>query len=222
MSEPVSQPDATAAAARQAILAAAEGHGWREVDRAWIDNSGLSASDLQRPGIEGALDALRRRRARALVVAKLDRIDPSIRDVARLMDTVTRQTWALVALEVRLQTAHGNAALATFVPYERRFLAERTRAALAARKAAGLHVGRERAVPEDVVQRIVTERQSGASLRSIARGLNADGIRGSARGNWHASTVRYVLMSVEHDATLRATRDVATPPQPTARPPAIA
>jgi Recombinase len=49
-----------------------------------------------------------------------------------------------------------------------------------------------------VVARIVAERQTGASLRVIADGLNADGVataQGGAR--WHASTVRAVLSSAQ-------------------------
>ena len=61
-------------------------------------------------------------------------------------------------------------------------------------------MGRERAVPDEIVRRVVAERQAGASMYAIASRLNADGIMGSARGRWHASTVRYVLMGVERDA----------------------
>lgn len=197
MSGPVSQPGAPAPVpARQAILAAAEALGWGVVDDAWLHEAGLSDTSRTRPGIEGAIEAVRRRRARAFVVAKRDRVDRALRDVARLMDAVTRQYWALVALEVDVRARHGRVVVATFAPYERRLLGERTRAALAARKAAGLHVGRKPAVPQEIVERIVAERQAGASLYTIARGLNADGISGSAGGRWYASTVRYVLMGV--------------------------
>jgi DNA invertase Pin-like site-specific DNA recombinase len=111
-----------------------------------------------------------------------------------MMDVVTAEHWALVALAVDFGTRHGRSALATFAPYERRLLGERTREALAARKAAGVRLGRRRAVPEHIVARITAERQAGASLSSIARGLNGDGISGSGGGRWYASTVRYLLM----------------------------
>lgn len=202
---PASQPDAPAPeAARQAILAAAEGRGWREVDGAWMDGAGLSDTDMLRPGIEGALDGLRRRKGRALVVAKRDPVARALRDVARLMDVATGQYWALVALAVDVRARHGRFVVATFAPYERRFLGDRSRAAVAARRAAGLYVGRRPAVPEDIVRRIVSERQGGASLYTIAGGLNAEGIRGSAGGRWYASTVRFVLISVERDAKSRS------------------
>lgn len=175
-------------------MAAAKDRGWGVVDDSWLAAAGLSANARVRPGIDGALEAMRRRRARALVVAKRERIAHALREVARLMDVVTSQHWALVAVAVDVRTRHGHVALATFAPYERRFLAERTRAALATRKAAGMQLGRRPAVPMDIVARIVAERQAGASLYTIARGLNADGISGAQGGRWYASTVRYVLM----------------------------
>jgi DNA invertase Pin-like site-specific DNA recombinase len=205
MNGPASQRDAAAlSAARHAILVAADGRGWREVDRAWIEEAGLSASDLGRTGVAAALEGLRRPRSRALVVAKRDRVVPSLGDVGRMMDDVTNHQWALVALALGVRTTHGRVVIATFAPYERRFLAERTRAAMAARRAAGIRLGRRRAVPEDVVERIVAERRDGASLAAIARGLDADGISGSAGGRWYASTVRSVLVSLEREARSRS------------------
>ena len=186
--------------ARQAILADAEDRGWREVDRGWIDDAGLSDADLSRPGIEGALDGLQRGGARMLVVAKRDRAAATLLDVARIMDPVTRLYWALVALEVDVHTTHGRFTVAAFAPYERRLLAERTRAALAAKKAEGVRLGRRRAVPDAIINRVVAERKTGASLYTIAAGLNDDGISGSAGGRWYASTVRSVLNGVERDA----------------------
>jgi len=183
------------------LLAEAESRGWREVDRGWFDDAGLSDTNLLRPGIQGALDGLRRGRARRLVVAKRRAVAASLLDVASLMNTVTRLHWALVALEVDIHTAHGRVTVATFAPYERFLLGQRTRAALAARKAAGVRLGRKRAVPKDIIERVVDERKAGASLYAIAAGLNADGISGSAGGRWYASTVRSILIGVERDAT---------------------
>jgi DNA invertase Pin-like site-specific DNA recombinase len=140
-------------------------------------------------------------------VAKRDRVGASLLDVARLMDTVTRHYWALVALEVDVHTAQGRVTLATFAPYERRLLAERTRAALAAKKAEGVRLGRRRAVRIDIIERVVAERQAGSSLYTIAAGLNAEGISGSAGGRWYASTIRSVLLGVARDAITTPTPD---------------
>jgi DNA invertase Pin-like site-specific DNA recombinase len=193
VSEPASRPDA---AARQAILAAAISRGWAVVDDVWLVSAGLVPSDLARPGIDGALEALRRRGTRAVVVTKPRRGTRLFAELAQLMDVATAEYWALVALAVDVRTRHGRSAIATFAPFERRFLGDRIRAGLAARRAAGLNVGRRRAVSPDIVARIVAERRAGASLPAIAGGLNADGISGSGGGRWYASTVRYVLTSI--------------------------
>lgn len=92
-------------------------------------------------------------------------------------------------------TAH---VLAAAAEYERDLIGARTREGMAQRRAEGVHVGRPRVLPADVLDRIAASRQDGASLRAIADQLNADQIptaHGGAR--WHASTVRAVLRSLD-------------------------
>jgi DNA invertase Pin-like site-specific DNA recombinase len=84
--------------------------------------------------------------------------------------------------------------MASAAQWERRIIGQRTREGLAAKRAAGVALGRPRSLPADVVQRIVGEKAAGASLSAIARALNEDGTptaQGGAR--WYASTVRAVL-----------------------------
>jgi len=186
-------------AQRAAILAEAERRGWRVV--AIIEDAGYSARDLKRPGIAAALEALARKRADTLVVAKLDRLSRSVLDFAGLMSQATREHWALVALDVNVDTttAAGEAmanVLATFAQFERRLIGERTRAALAIKRAQGVRIGRPRSLPLVVVDRIVAARAAGRSLRAIADELNADGVPTAHGGSlWYASTVRTVLAS---------------------------
>jgi DNA invertase Pin-like site-specific DNA recombinase len=149
--------------------------------------------------------------ADTLVVAKLDRLSRSLLDFAGLMARATKEKWGLIALDLGVDTSTpaGEAmanVLATFAQFERRLIGQRTREALAAKKAQGIHVGRRRAVPEPVVRRILNEREAGRSLQSIADGLNADGVKGSTGGRWYATTVRVVLRSVELEAQLRRAR----------------
>src|SRR5439155_13324110 len=83
-----------------------------------------------------------------------------------------------------------------FANLERRLIGERTKAGLAEAKRRGVRLGRPRSLPDAVVQRIVTERQQGASLQAIADRLTDDGIAGAQGGRrWYASTVRAVLQS---------------------------
>ena len=199
--EPAEQSGTVALeATRERFLAQAVRDGWQEVDHRWIGDAGFSEVDLERPGVAGALDGLRQRRLRAFVVARIGPVDRSLLDLARLMDSATRESWALVALHVDPPGPPGQIILATFAPHDRRRNAERTRAIVAARRARGLPVGRTSSLPQEILKRIVAERQAGASLYTIKDRLNADGIKGSNGGKWYASTVRHALLVAERDA----------------------
>src|SRR5205823_6536696 len=132
-------------AQRRAIMAECERRGWQLVDV--IEDAGYSAKDLKRPGVQIALETLRKRQASALVVAKLDRLSRSMLDFAGLMDAAQRQGWALVALDLGVDTSTPSGemianVLATFAQFERRLIAERTRAALAVKRSQGVRLGR--------------------------------------------------------------------------------
>ena len=88
---------------RQAIIAECKRRGWHLVET--IEDAGYSARDLRRPGIQEALRALERGEASALVVAKLDRLSRSMLDFSKLMAKATREHWALVALDVAVDTS---------------------------------------------------------------------------------------------------------------------
>jgi DNA invertase Pin-like site-specific DNA recombinase len=191
-------------AQRAAILAEAERRGWHLVEV--IEDAGFSGKSLKRPGIATALEALRRHRADALVVAKLDRLSRSLLDLAGLMETATREHWALVALDVNVDTStpSGKAMasmMGVFAQLERDLIGQRTREALAVKRREGVQLGRPRLLPEAVVARIVAERAEGAALQLIADRLTAEGVPGGQGGQrWYASTVRAVLVSAERRA----------------------
>src|SRR5450759_2906425 len=92
-------------AQRAAILAEAKRRGWDEADVTFIEDAGFSGKNLDRPRIETALDALRHRKADTLVVSKLDRLSRSLVDFAGLMDRASREHWALIALELNVDTS---------------------------------------------------------------------------------------------------------------------
>ncbi len=190
-------------AQRAAILAEAQRRGWDEADLTFVEDAGFSGKNLDRPGIEIALDALRHRKADTLVVSKLDRLSRSLIDFAGLMQRASREHWALVALDLGVDTSTPAgeamaAVLATFAQFERRLTGERTKAALAVKKAAGVRLGRPRLIPDDIVARIVTQRSAGMTLRAIADGLNTDAVPTAMGGRcWYVSTVQVVLRA-EH------------------------
>jgi DNA invertase Pin-like site-specific DNA recombinase len=191
------------AAQRAAILAECERRGWLLIDV--IEDAGYSAKDLKRPGVRIALEALRAGDADALVVAKLDRLSRSMLDFAGIMAAAQKQGWGLIALDCAVDTTTpaGEAmanVLATFAQFERRLISQRTKDALAIKRAQGVRLGRPRSLPDGVVERISAERKSGRTLGAIATGLNDDNVRTAQGGaQWHPSTVAAVLKSVERD-----------------------
>jgi len=84
--------------------------------------------------------------------------------------------------------------VATFAQLERRLISQRTKEAMAIKKAQGVHLGRPPTVPQRVVQRIQRQRARGETLRAIAASLNADRVPTAQGGKeWYASTVRGIV-----------------------------
>ena len=166
-----------------------------------IEDAGASAKDLNRPGIQRALGLLEGRtpEAQALVVAKLDRLSRSLLDFASIMERARRKGWAVAALDLGVDTTTPqgemlSSVLAAFAVFERRLIGERTKAALAVKKAQGVKLGRPRTLPDATRTRIRRMRGRGMTLAAIAERLNRDGVATAHGGvRWHPSTVRVVL-----------------------------
>lgn len=185
------------AAQRKSIRSAAEQRGWDLVRV--IEDRGVSARTLDRPGLVEAIDAVERGEAHAILVAKLDRLSRSLLDFAGLMERSRRKGWAVIALDLGVDTTTPTGemmanVLATFAQFERRIISQRTKDALAEKRSQGVKLGRPRTLPAEVVERIAAEREAGYSLAAIADGLNADGVPTSQGGaSWYPSSIRAVL-----------------------------
>jgi DNA invertase Pin-like site-specific DNA recombinase len=159
---------------------------------------GLSGKSLARPGLTAALADLEAGRGTVLMVAKLDRLSRSVHDASGLLLRADRAGWGLIALDANVDTTTPQGAamtqvLAVFAELERRLIGERTKAALAVKKAQGVKLGRPRTLPAEVVERIRSARATGASWSAIARELNTAAVptaQGGAR--WYPATVRLV------------------------------
>ena len=186
-------------AQRHAIRGEAQRRGWSLEEI--VEDAGYSAKDLRRPGIGAVLERMANGEADVLVVSKLDRLSRSLIDFAQTMATAQRQGWALVALDLGVDTATPGGemmanVLASFAQYERRIIGQRTRDGLAAKKAAGVKLGRRSTLPLSVVERIVVAHEAGDTLAAVARGLEADGVpTGQGGARWYPASVRAVLVS---------------------------
>jgi DNA invertase Pin-like site-specific DNA recombinase len=168
---------------------------------------GFDALD-RRPQLAAALAAAKASRC-SVIVAKLDRLSRDVAFVAGLMAQRVPFMVAELGRDADPFMLHLYAALAE---KERRLIAERTKAALAAKKAAGASLGNPsnlhhagslgraalvRAADEfasglvPVVQAI---RASGAiTLAAMAIELNKRGIRSARGGDWYPSSVANLL-----------------------------
>ncbi|HZO12106.1 MAG TPA: recombinase family protein [Polyangiaceae bacterium] len=186
-------------------------------------DAGVSAKSLNRPALQAALQRLEGGEADGLLVAKLDRLTRSVRDLGWLVEPERfGGRWALlsVADSIDTRSAAGRLVLnvlASVAQWEREATGERTRDALAHVRAQGAVLGAaplglRRAELRDgagrllverhdaelaTVERIAELRAEGLPLRSIAAQLSAEGHMTKRGGRWHASTVRAVLARVE-------------------------
>jgi DNA invertase Pin-like site-specific DNA recombinase len=186
-------------AQRASILAECKHRGWTLVEL--IEDAGVSAKSLDRPGMTHALELLANREAGVLIVAKLDRATRSVMDAANLLARSQREGWKLVALDLGLDPTTPTGELvatimAAVAQWERRAIGVRTREALAAKRAQGVRLGRPSVLSSEVVARVVASHQAGDGWSAIARQLNADEIP-TAHGasQWHPATVRAVVIA---------------------------
>lgn len=186
-------------AQRIAIEAEAARRGWTVVEV--FADEGISGGKgaEHRPGLAAAIEAVESGRVAGLLAAKLDRVSRSVLDTAQLMEQARRGGWQLVTCDLAIDTSTpaGEATasmMAVFSQLERRLISQRTREALAVKKAQGVRLGRPSSLPLEIVRRVLAAKDSGLSLRAIAGELNADAVPTAQGGKtWHASTVKAVL-----------------------------
>jgi len=187
--------EAQLAACRSACAA----RGWPVVAAIPDDES---ARSLRRPKLIEALGMLEAGEADVLVVAKLDRLTRSVKDFCLLVEQASGSGYAILALDSPADPSSAAGAamqqmMVVFSEYERRVIATRTRAAMAALRARGVKLGRPRVLSPEVRERIKRERfEDGRSWSEIARRLTADGVataHGAAK--WSHVVVRKVALS---------------------------
>jgi len=178
-----------------------------------VRDAGESAKSLKRPGIATVLGFVRGGLVGRIVVAKLDRLTRSVRDLADLIDLCAKHDVALVSVGETLDTstAAGRMVvnmLGVVAAWEREAIGERTSTALAhkrqQRTAYGptpfgyVRVG-DALVPEPNEQDALNEAarmdRLGASFREIAAYLTERGAKPHRGQRWYASSVRATLRS---------------------------
>lgn len=192
-------------AQREAVTAAVKARGWSLVGEYTDAVSGNTAWAL-RPGLSAAVASVEAREADALVAAKVDRLSRSVVDFASVVERSRRKGWALLALDLQVDTTTPSGellanVLASFAQFERRMIGVRTAEAMAEIRKAGKHMGRRSTLPETVRKRVLREHRKGKSLAAIARGLNTDEVPTGQGGRaWTHGSVKAVLESIARTA----------------------
>lgn len=185
-------------AQRTTLERAFEYEGWTLTEH--VREEGQSGKDLDRPGLKHALELIAADEADGLVVAKLDRLTRSVVDFGDLLEWFDLAGAAFVALDLRLDTSTPTGAMVAHVlvvvaEWERRTIAERTKNAMAAKRAAGEPTGRPSITDHpELLERIQQLHAEDNSLAKIARILTDEGwetVRGGT--TWRPSSLQVAL-----------------------------
>jgi site-specific DNA recombinase len=172
-----------------------------------------SGATMARPGLQRALDMLKRGSATGLCVLKMDRLSRSVVDLASIVTLFKsgKRTLHSVIESVDTSTAMGRGVLNIFASLgqmEREQIAERTSAALQHKKTRGERVGSVplgftlvdgALVPDQREQAVISQarelRAAGMSLRDVACALDERGLRTRTGRPWLPAQVARMLAS---------------------------
>jgi DNA invertase Pin-like site-specific DNA recombinase len=175
-------------------------------------DAGESAKDLDRPGMVRILEMVQSRAVGTVIVAKLDRLTRSVKDLAVLLEQFQRRGISLLSVAESLDTgsASGRLVLNIMVSvsqWERQAIGERTRDAMRHKKAKLEFVGNapygfrlaadKRHVEPEPGEQAILERihrlRKTKSLRKIAEQLNRLDIRTRQGSPWRHEYVARLL-----------------------------
>ena len=194
--------------------AMAEVKGWEVVQEFTDEGISGTKDEDYRPGLASMLEAIDSGDINSVIVSSIDRLGRSTRLVLRMVDKLDGQGVDLVSCKESLDTttATGRFVLrmfASLAELERDNIVERTtdgrdeRGKLDGDRGGRLPMGyiRTEHGPEiiqaeaEIVRQVFALRQAGLVLTAVANELNKDGIRTRRGGEWHASSVRQVLLN---------------------------
>jgi DNA invertase Pin-like site-specific DNA recombinase len=175
--------------------------------------TGKGADTLdRRPQLAAALAQARKAKC-PVIVAKLDRLSRDVAFISGLMAQRVPFVVAELGADVDPFMMHIYAALAE---KERKLISDRTRVALAQKKAQGALLGNRTNLAEAQAKGVAGIRAAAAafagnvlpvirqlevngisSYHGIANALNSRGVRTARGGTWHATTVRNILLRQE-------------------------
>src|SRR5215472_707625 len=180
-----------------------------------IVEAGESAKSLNRPGMQRLLALVASGEVNAVIVAKLDRLTRSVKDLCELLERFERRGVALISVAESLDTSSAAGRLVINImtavsQWEREAIGERTRDALSHKRSNGQRVGNIafgyrlasdgiHVEPDPAEQAMIAAigelRDKGRSLRRIAIDLNKRGWRTRKGTEWRLESVARVAGS---------------------------
>jgi len=180
-----------------------------------IVDVGESAKSLNRPGMARLLALVDAGEVQTVIIAKLDRLTRSVKDLCTLLERFERRSVALISVAESLDTgcAAGRLVLNIMTAvsqWEREAIGERTRDALSHKRSNGERVGNipfgsrladdgEHLEPDPLEQAALTEirrlRTEGTAMRTIAANLNQRAYQTRRGTPWSLESVARVLKS---------------------------
>lgn len=168
-----------------------------------VREEGRSGKNISgRPALTDALKRLDAGEAKALFVTRIDRLARSTQDFLSVVDRANKNGWRLVMLDLNLDTSSYQGRfvvtiMSALAEMERGIIAERQKDVHKDRRARGVvwgvDMGPKNKTPEEIKQRIISERSSGASYQKIADSLNRDSVPTQNNKKWYATTVKNIL-----------------------------
>jgi DNA invertase Pin-like site-specific DNA recombinase len=178
-----------------------------------IVDGGESAKNLKRPGMERLLTLVDERKVDTVIIAKLDRLTRSVKDLAELLERFQRRGVSLVSVAESLDTGSAAGRLVINImtavsQWEREAIGERTRDAMWHKRSNGERVGNisygyrlgtdgKQLEPDPGEQAVLTAirdlRARRCTLRGIAAELNARGWHTRRASSWRLEHVARIL-----------------------------
>jgi len=178
-----------------------------------IVDGGASGKSLSRPGLQRLLGLVNGGRVQGVIVAKLDRLTRSVKDLCQLLDLFERRSVALVSVAESLDTGSAAGRLVITImgavsQWEREAIGERTRDVLSHKRSNGERVGNihygyrlsedgfhvePEPAEQQVLEAVRALRGRHRSLREVAAALNDRGLRTRRGSKWRHEYVKNVI-----------------------------
>jgi DNA invertase Pin-like site-specific DNA recombinase len=192
-------------AQQEELDAAVEARGWRLVAPLIDGAASVELAPADRLALSEAFTILRNHDADVLMVPGFDHVCRSVGDLLDLLGLAERSEFGIVALDSGVDTTVPGsrrtavAVAGVLAAWHRRTIAERTRAALSAKKAGGGRLGRPIQLPQELRHRVDELRLQGRSIAKVADALNQEGRTQGNGAPWTRSAVQRVLRSLQLD-----------------------